>query len=35
MSKVARLAEIDLPLVLPASKISRFLDNINYAFSII
>ena len=31
MSKVAHLAEIDsLPFVLPPSKISRFLDNINY-----
>ena len=36
MSKVADLVAIDsLSLVLPPSKISRFLDNINYIFSII
>ena len=36
MSKVADLVEIDsLSLVLPPNKISRFLDNINYTFSII
>ena len=36
MSKVAHLAEIDsLSLVQPSKKISRFLDNISYAISII
>jgi len=36
MSNVAHLLKIDsLSLVLPPSKISQFLDNINFDFSII
>ena len=36
LSSVAHLAKIDSSShVLPPRKISRFLDNINYAFSII